>query len=72
MVEIIQGSKGIKMGILDDMAPDGSPNTACQNYLEGQLQAGHYEIVREEIKPGVFKETIVLILGEINPDDERK
>ncbi len=71
MVEISQGPKGIKIGILDDIAPDGSPNTACQNNLEQSLKSGQYEVYREEIMPGVFRETIILKPVETKPDDQR-
>ncbi|OGM59922.1 hypothetical protein A3A75_02570 [Candidatus Woesebacteria bacterium RIFCSPLOWO2_01_FULL_39_10] len=70
MEERIQSPK-IIIGLLDDMAPDGSPNTACQNYLEQELQSGHYEVVMEEIMPGVFKKIIILRPVETKPDGQR-
>ena len=60
----------IIIGLLDDMAPDGTPNTACQNNLERELKSGHYEVFREEIMPGVFIETIILKPIETKPDDQ--
>lgn len=71
MVEIIQKTKEIKIGILDDMTSDGSPNTACQKNLERELQSGNYEVVRKEIMPGVFKETIVLKPVETKPINQQ-
>lgn len=50
-----KGVERLRLGLLDDEAPDGSPNTACQMSLEAAIARGEVVIEEIEIRPGVFE-----------------
>lgn len=45
----------IEIGLMDDVAPDGSPDTACMLAVEKAGSEGRLIIKKEEISPGIFR-----------------
>jgi hypothetical protein len=45
----------VEIGLMDDVAPNGSPNTACQRAVEAADNVGRILTREEEIAPGVIK-----------------
>ncbi len=47
------GGSYIEIRRLDDVAPDGSADTACQQNHEKAIQAGQVVIVKKNVLPGI-------------------
>lgn len=51
------GGSIVKIGVMDDIAPDGSPNTACSQSFARAQSSQQIFVVKDLIAPGIYSQT---------------
>lgn len=56
LVQTLGGSL-IQIGLMDDVAPDGSPDTACSQSFEEAQTGQQIVVVKNQIAPGIHHQS---------------